>query len=50
MMFNLFSLTVTITRRKYNGAEIERARRHEASNMHREAIRAKQAEYMNRMM
>lgn len=50
MIFNLFILTITVTRRKSDGKDVEEARLYQESVKHREAVRTRQAEYLNRMM
>ncbi|UTR11216.1 YrzI family small protein [Evansella sp. LMS18] len=50
MAFNLFFLTITVTRRKTDQKEVERAHLYQESVKHREAVRARQANYLNRLM
>ncbi|WP_078595208.1 YrzI family small protein [Evansella clarkii] len=50
MLFNLFFLTITVARRKHDGKDIERAYEYQESVKHSAAVRAKQSEYLNRLM
>ncbi|WP_167553087.1 YrzI family small protein [Evansella clarkii] len=50
MAFNLFFLTITVYRRKPDRKEVERAHVYQESVKHREAVRARQANYLNRII
>lgn len=54
MLFNLFFLTVTITKRKYSNGEVAEAEKFESSERHLNELKSKQFEqqvwsYLGRM-